>query len=96
MLRGYSWVTVCPEELAARLGGARALADTGAFFRIEELPGGVRLQATEEFAAYDHAATERAFSALAPVLPPGTPYRSPFHEGPWRLVDKDAAELRPR
>ncbi|MFF9861823.1 hypothetical protein [Streptomyces tendae] len=32
-LRGYSWTTVCPEELSVRLGGPEALAATGAFHR---------------------------------------------------------------
>ncbi|MBW8797888.1 MAG: hypothetical protein JF597_31190 [Streptomyces sp.] len=30
-LRGYAWATVCPAELAARLGGATALESSGPF-----------------------------------------------------------------
>ncbi|MDW4910961.1 hypothetical protein RB628_38005, partial [Streptomyces sp. ADMS] len=36
-LRGYSWVTGVPAELAARLGGAQRLADVGAFHAVREL-----------------------------------------------------------
>ncbi|MDW4909414.1 hypothetical protein RB628_29755, partial [Streptomyces sp. ADMS] len=36
-LRGYSWVTGVPSELAARLGGAQRLADVGAFHAVREL-----------------------------------------------------------
>lgn len=81
VLRGYSWVTVCPAELAARLGGAAALAGCGAFVRVEELPrGAVWLQATEDFAGYDEAAMRRVFEALAPVLPAGQPEPDPFDD----------------
>lgn len=40
-LRGYAWVTVCPAELAVRLGGAAALEDSGAFHRVLPLRAGV-------------------------------------------------------
>jgi hypothetical protein len=95
VLRGYSWVTVCPAELARRLGGASALAATGAFAVVEQLPhGGVWLQATPDFAGYDERTVRRVFEALAPVLPAGKPERDPFDDGPLRLVWEDAADYR--
>jgi len=99
VLRGYSWVTVCPGELAARLGGVDALAASGAFARVEQLRcGGVWLQATKRFAEYDDAAVRRVFQVLAPVLPGGLPKPDPFavHDGrTYRLVWEDAAQHRP-
>ncbi len=71
-LRGYSWVTVCPAELAARLGGSIGLERTEAFCAVAEVAGGsVFLQATPAFDEYDGAAMRRVFEALAPVLLPG-------------------------
>lgn len=96
VLRGYSWVTVCPDELAARLGGPPALAASGAFSRVEELPlGGVWLQATEDFAGYDDAAMRRVFEVLAPVLPEGLAEPEPMEQQRYRLVWEDAAWYRP-
>ncbi|HEX8862954.1 MAG TPA: hypothetical protein VGC06_28445, partial [Actinomycetes bacterium] len=95
VLRGYSWVTVCPAELARRLGGTSALAATGAFAVVEQLPhGGVWLQATPQFASYDQRAVREVFTALAPVLPAGKPERDPFDDRPRRLVWEDAADYR--
>lgn len=42
ILRGYAWVTICPEELLQRLGGCDALASSGAFFRVLSIEGGVQ------------------------------------------------------
>jgi hypothetical protein len=68
-LRGYSWVTVCPAGLAARLGGAAGLAGAGAFCEVTEVAGGsVFLQATPTLEEYDQAAMRRVFEVLAPVL----------------------------
>ncbi|MEU5142431.1 hypothetical protein [Streptomyces sp. NPDC021139] len=79
-LRGYSWTTVCPEELSVRLGGPEALAATGAFHRVVPLSaGGVVLQATETAAAYTDEAVRGVFEALPPVLPPGVPQFDPAH-----------------
>lgn len=79
-LRGYSWTTVCPEELSVRLGGPGALAATGAFHRVVPLSaGGVVLQATETAAAYTDNAVRGVFEALHPVLPPGVPQFDPAH-----------------
>lgn len=95
LLRGYSWVTVCPAELAQRLGGAPALAATGAFAVVHQLPhGGVWLQATPDFASYDEWAVRKVFKALAPVLPAGKPQRDPFDDRPRRLVWEDAADYQ--
>lgn len=80
LLRGYSWTTVCPEELSVRLGGPGALAATGAFHRVVPLSaGGVVLQATETAAAYTDEAVRGVFEALHPVLPPGVPQFDPAH-----------------
>lgn len=52
-LPGYSWITFCPAGVAERLGGAAALGASGAFYRVDEMPGGgVLLQATERAADY--------------------------------------------
>lgn len=95
VLRGYSWVTVCPAELVSRLGGIAALAESGAFARVEELPDGAALlQASDDFSGYDEDTMRRVFTTLAPVLPAGVPRRGPFYDGPWRLVEEDAANYR--
>ncbi|WP_345564630.1 hypothetical protein [Streptomyces plumbiresistens] len=90
-LRGYSWVTGVPGELAARLGGARRLAATGAFHAVRELPGGgLLLQATETLAGYDDRAMREVFRALAPVLAPGIPGDDPARPN-LRVVFEDAS-----
>lgn len=69
-LRGHEWVTVCPKELTARLGGAAVLRAGGAFHEVTELSSGaVLLRATETPEAYDGAAAQRVAAALGPVLP---------------------------
>ncbi|GGT13770.1 hypothetical protein [Streptomyces chromofuscus] len=90
-LRGYSWVTGVPGEVAARLGGASRLAATGAFHAVRELRGGgLLLQATETLAGYDDRAMREVFRALAPVLPPGIPQDDPAREH-LRVVFEDAS-----
>ncbi|MGP2438475.1 hypothetical protein [Streptomyces sp. JW3] len=90
-LRGYSWVTGVPGELAARLGGASRLAATGVFHAVRELRGGgLLLQATETLAGYDDRAMRGVFQALAPVLPPGIPEDDPARES-LRVVFEDAS-----
>lgn len=75
ILRGCSWVTVCPAELSETLGGAKNLAEGGAFVRVEPLAGGgTLLQATATLAQFDDTALARVFHALAPVLPQGMPH----------------------
>jgi hypothetical protein len=79
-LRGYAWVTVCPSQLAERLGGVERLSASGAFTRVEPLrAGGVLLQASDTIAGYDEQAMRRVFRVLAPVLPVGAPRRDPDH-----------------
>jgi hypothetical protein len=95
VLRGYSWVTVCAPELAQRLGGARALAASGAFHQVRELPGGqVLLHATPRLEQYQGAAVEQVFRTLAPVLLPGRadPRRAPV--GARLVLGADAADHR--
>ena len=73
-LRGYDWLTICPKELADRLGGTGALRATGAFHEVAQLSGGgVWLLATADYRDLDDAALYRVFRALAPVLPIGMP-----------------------
>jgi hypothetical protein len=93
VLRGYSWVTVCAPELAARLGGAGALSASGAFVEVAELPGGqVFLRATRFIEDYQGDAVRRVFETLAPVLLAGRS-RRPSRGG--RLVeDVDAADYQ--
>jgi hypothetical protein len=96
VLRGYDWLTVCPQELADRLGGVEALRDTGAFHEVARLSGGgVWLLATADYRDYDEAAMDRVFRALAPALPPGTPVlldESRIRQGrEYRVVYRDAA-----
>jgi len=71
-LVGYSWITMCPAAAAGgRLGGVGALRGSGAFWRVDELPGGgALLQATEHAEQYGQAAAEKSFGVLAPALPP--------------------------
>jgi hypothetical protein len=78
VLRGYSWVTICGQELADRLGGVDALRATRAFHEVEPVrAGGVWLQATERYQDYGPAQITDVFRAVAPVLPAGrsTPRR---------------------
>ncbi|MGC1282944.1 MAG: hypothetical protein WA895_08420, partial [Streptosporangiaceae bacterium] len=77
----------------ARLGGAAALAASGAFAEVAELPGGqVFLRATPFIEDYQGDAVRRVFETLAPVLLAGRS-RRPSRGG--RLVeDADAADYR--
>jgi hypothetical protein len=94
VLRGYSWVTVCAAELAARLGGAAALAQSGAFDEVTELPGGqVFLRATPVIQDYQGETLMRVFQTLAPVLLTGRPNPVSSVTDSARLVkDADAAD----
>ncbi|GID91965.1 hypothetical protein Adi01nite_13770 [Amorphoplanes digitatis] len=81
-LRGYSWLTVLPAELAEQLGGVAALSASGAFAEVSALAtGGVWLQATADYRAYGAEQVGRVHAALAGVLRPG------------ELVRRDTAEL---
>jgi hypothetical protein len=80
-LRGYEWVTVCPKELTARLGGPEAIWASRAFNQVVPLAqGGVLLRATDVPEEYRAEEIRRAFRALAPVLPPGQPCELPGHD----------------
>jgi hypothetical protein len=108
-LRGYSWVTVVPAVLAARLGGATGLRASGVFAAVGEVAGGsVWLQAPLRWSQYagDQAVVDRVFEILAPVLPPGRPlpYKlvrpampgapdMPEIRAPYLLSLRDAAEF---
>jgi len=97
VLRGYSWVTICAPELAARLGGAAALTATGAFYEVSQLSGGqVFLRATRLIEDYEGAAVRRVFEVLAPVLLTGrTAQPPPGHSPGLRVVPgADAADQR--
>ena len=94
ILRGYSWVTICAHELANRLGGPAALADSGAFHEVSQLPRGqVFLRATATLDQYRGNAVRRVFQTLAPVLLTGRPAEP--YPGYLRLVaDADAADYQ--
>jgi hypothetical protein len=63
---------VCPGELAERLGGAGAIAATGAFTEVTEVAeGSVFLRATPTLDEYGDAPMRDVFEVLAPVLLPG-------------------------
>ena len=96
-LRGYSWLTILPQELLDRVGGLETLAGSGAFVEVRPLSaGGVWLLATDDYRAFDDRALLRVFHALSPALRPGpitlwppTPDRPPL-----RVVPKDASRYR--
>jgi hypothetical protein len=93
-LRGYSWLTVVPAELAERVGGADALRRTGAFAEVSPLKaGGVWLLATQDYRDYAGERVEQVFHALAPILRPGQPRPMGFviDAPPQRLVFQDAS-----
>jgi len=91
-LRGYEWVTVCPKELAGRLGGVEGLRASGAFAEVTPLrQGGAVLRATDDPAAYGPDQVSAVFGALAPVLPSGPP-RHAVGRDLSRLLLADASE----
>ncbi|WP_132287055.1 hypothetical protein [Kribbella sp. VKM Ac-2568] len=96
VLRGYSWVTVCPSALVKRLGGSSALEASGAFVEVRSLRSGALLKATETFEEYDDEAVMRVFKSLAPVLPVGVPHKppAPSTRRRIRLVYEDASIYR--
>ncbi|MEO3816986.1 hypothetical protein [Plantactinospora sp. B24E8] len=90
-LRGYEWVTICPRELAERLGGVAALTSCGAFAEVVPLAaGGVLVRAGDADEPYRPESIQVVFRALAPVLPPGQPRGLPGYDLS-RLVFADAA-----
>jgi hypothetical protein len=94
VLRGYSWVTVVAPGIAARLGGARALRASGAFYEVSVLPNGsLWLRATPAINEFTGDRVRRVFEVLAPVLTEGVAeFR--FSES-YRIVrDVNAADFR--
>lgn len=95
-LRGYSWLTIVPEELAARLGGPAALAATGAFTEVRSLKnGGIWLLATSDYGDFNDDALRGVFNAVAPVLRPGPLTNWPRYgdQSPLRVVFEDASTI---
>ena len=69
VLYRFSWVTIIPPELVARLGDAATLVSSGAFLNVTELPGGsVWLRATRSIEEFDRERFDSVAKALAPVL----------------------------
>jgi hypothetical protein len=94
VLRGYSWLTICPQEIGDRLGGLQALRSSAAFAEVEPLDaGGYWLLATSDYRGFDAATAERIFQVVAPALPRGKPL--PLgRDDPWsHIVERDAAEV---
>lgn len=88
-LRGYSWLTVIPEDLVATLGSAGALRDSGAFAEVRTLGGGgAWLLATADYREFTDEALARVAKALAPALRPGPLTKWPPRPGgpPLRIV----------
>jgi len=95
VLRGYTWVTILAPELAARLGGAGALAASGAFAEVTELPNGALwLRATRTIDEFTGDRVRRVFEELAPVLLTGNA-KLEYNGEIYRIVeDVDAADYR--
>ena len=93
-LRGYSWVMIIAEAIAARLGGAQVLRASGAFHEVSSLPNGsLWLRATPTINEFTGDRVRRVFEALAPVLPDGLA-KFEFSES-FRIVEGvDAADYR--
>jgi hypothetical protein len=89
VLYGYSWVTIVPPELAARLGGAPALAAGGTFHEVRELPdGSVWLRATPAINDFTGERVRAVFETLAPVLMRGrTKFMFAQEQWPPRLAE---------
>lgn len=95
VLRRYSWVTIVAPELVVRLGGASALAASGAFYEVSPLPdGSLWLRTTPTINEFTGERIRRVFEALAPVLLTGTA-RLPYEGERYRVVEGvDAAGYR--
>lgn len=96
VLRGYSWVTIIPEEIGQRLGGVDALLRSEAFTNVTRLgAGGYFLRATQDLRDYKDAAVLKVFNALRSVLPPGMPNLR-YVVPPAVIAPADAAEAEAR
>jgi hypothetical protein len=80
-LRGYGWLTLLTQALCEQLGGAAALASSGAVARVHSLPNGaVVLQATDRIEEYDSIRAELLWSTVSAVLRPGQPRMDALNE----------------
>jgi hypothetical protein len=69
-LRGHGWLTLCPGELVAAMGGVESLRGSGAFVGVSELPSGAAVARTVDSAGdHDRDAARRAAEALGKILP---------------------------
>lgn len=94
-LRGYAWLTLCPQEIGDRLGGVEALRASEAFAAVEALRnGGYWLLATEDWREFGQPAAEKIFPVLAPALRPGEPLPDAPGDPPYYVSRRDAAELQ--
>ncbi|MGA5305600.1 hypothetical protein ACPCHT_37300 [Nucisporomicrobium flavum] len=94
-LRGYAWLTICPQEVGDRLGGLPALRASGAFAQVEALSnGGYWLLATDDWRDFGQPVAERMFSVLAPALRPGEPLPDAPDDPPYYVSRRDAAEAQ--
>jgi hypothetical protein len=95
VLRGYAWLTICPQEIGDRLGGLSALRASGAFAQVETLGnGGYWLLATEDWRDFGQPAAERIFPVVAPALRPGEPLPDASDDPPFYVSRRNAAELQ--
>lgn len=91
-LRGYSWLTVVPKELVARLGGVAALREAP-FAAVHPMTaGGAVVLASSTPAEYDDVTMRGLFRTVAPVLPPGKP-KPLFGYEYIRVVYEDASAV---
>jgi hypothetical protein len=67
-LRSYAWVTYVPERMVQELGGVVQIGSASLFERIESLPHGVMLRATEHLDDYHGDIVRGVRNILRPVL----------------------------
>ncbi len=95
VLRGYGWLTLCPQEIGDRLGGLEALRNSGVFAEAEALTrGGYWLLATEDYRDFGQDVAERMFPVLAPALRPGDAFPDIASNPPFYVSRRNAAELQ--
>ncbi|WP_146059027.1 hypothetical protein [Actinomadura rubteroloni] len=89
-LRGYSWLTICPRELAQKFDDVALLIESGAFRGVQQnADGSLLLCATSSIGEYDENAMERVFTALSPIIAPGSPHFDPAYPD-LKVVYRDA------
>ncbi|HVK23182.1 MAG TPA: hypothetical protein VM677_17640 [Actinokineospora sp.] len=71
-LRGYSWITLVPNELVHRLGGAKTIKNAGFHRVVPHFSGAAIIVAAPTGEEYPDS-VPGLFRTLAPVLPPGKP-----------------------